>query len=169
MKILNSLRRGAERRKSQSGNPRRQRLGAEALERRAMLSAGPFISEVHPSGSGNLTYAADWFEVTNPGPAALDVTGWKMDDNSNASGSAVPLRGVTSIPAGRSVVFFDDTTSGATAGPDPTVLANFSTAWFGSATPPPGVLIGAYGGAGVGLGAGGDAVNLFDAGGNRVT
>jgi hypothetical protein len=31
------------------------------------------------------------------------------------------------------------------------------------------LLIGAYGGVGVGLGASGDEVNLFDAGGNSVT
>ena len=34
-------------------------------------AAGPLapvaITEVHPSGSGNGTYAADWFEVTNTG------------------------------------------------------------------------------------------------------
>jgi uncharacterized protein YjiK len=131
-----------------------------------MLSAAPFVSEVHPSGSGNGTYAADWFEVTNPGPAPLDVAGWKMDDNTNAAASAVALRGVTSIPGGRSAVFFEGTATGTT---DAAILAAFSTAWFGSAAPPPGVLIGAYGGTGVGMGAGGDAVNLFDAAGNRVT
>ena len=52
---------------------------------------------------------------------------------------------------------------------DETIIASFSTAWFGSATPPDGFLIGAYGGAGVGLSNGGDAVNLFDASGNRIT
>ena len=26
---------------------------------------------------------ADWFEVTNTGTTAVDITGWKMDDNSN--------------------------------------------------------------------------------------
>ena len=36
-----------------------------------------FISEVHPAGSGNGTYNADWFEVTNAGTAAVDITGWK--------------------------------------------------------------------------------------------
>ena len=170
MKISNALlKAAARRRKPHLANPRSRRFGFEALERRALLSAAPFISEVHPSGSGNLTYAADWFEVTNPGPAALDVTGWKVDDNSNAFASAVALRGVTSIPAGESVVFFENSTTGDTAVPDATFLANFSNAWFGSPTPPAGVLIGAYGGSGVGFGAGGDAVNLFDSGGNRVT
>ena len=152
-------------RKSRPAKPRRQSAWFEMLERRALLSATAFISEVHPSGSGNGTYAADWFEVTNASPVALDVTGWRMDDNSNAFASAVALRGVTSIPAGKSAVFFEGAATGAT---DAAILAAFSTAWFGTATPSPGLLIGAYGGTGVGMGAGGDAVNLFDAAGNRV-
>src|SRR5688572_126687 len=159
MQILNSLLRGAKRgRTSHPANPHRQRAASEILERRELLSATAFISEVHPSGS-NSAYAADWFEVTNTGASALDVSGWKMDDNSNVFTSAVALRGVTSIPAGKSAVFFERS---ATTTTDEAVLAAFSTAWFGTATPPPGVLIGAYGGSGIGLSATADAVNLFD-------
>ena len=44
-----------------------------------------FISEVHPSGSGNTSYSADWFEVTNNGTTAVTITGWQMDDNSNGT------------------------------------------------------------------------------------
>jgi len=124
-----------------------------------------FISEVHPSGSGNGSYSADWFEVTNTGSDALDVTGWQMDDSSNGSGKVV-LRGVTSIASGQSVIFIEGTADGST---DAALIAEFSTAWFGSATLPAGVLVGVYGGSGVGLSTGGDAVNLFDAAGNRVT
>ncbi|MFT3746469.1 MAG: lamin tail domain-containing protein [Pyrinomonadaceae bacterium] len=131
-----------------------------------VLAAVPSISEIHPSGSGNGTYAADWFEITNTGTTALDITGWRMDDNSNSFGSSVPLRGVTSIPAGRSAVFFE---GAATNVNDATITAAFSTAWFGSATPPAGFLIGAYGGTGVGLGTGGDTVNLYDAAGTLIT
>jgi hypothetical protein len=51
--------------------------------------------------------------------------------------------------------------------------SNFSTAWFGSATPPAGTLISTYGGSGVGmvggLGNGGDSVNLFLPSGHRIT
>ena len=124
------------------------------------------ISEVHPSGSGNASYAADWFEISNTGTTDLNITGWRMDDSSNAFATAVPLRGVTVIPAGRSAIFFEGTAAGTT---DAAITAAFSTAWFGSATPPAGVLIGAYGGSGVGLGTGGDAVNLFAADGTAVT
>jgi uncharacterized protein YjiK len=168
MRVLKSLR-GIYgfRRGIQSANPvRRRRVCSEALERRELLSASLVISEVHPAGSGNGTYGVDWFEVTNTGAAAVDVTGWKMDDNSNAFASAAPLRGVGVIPAGKSAVFFDNTAATFT---DADVTAAFSTAWFGTATPPAGFLAGAYAGAGVGLSATADAVNLFDAGGQRVT
>ena len=140
-------------------------LGPSHARVSADVAAGIIISEVDPSGSSS-AYGADWFEVTNTGAAPVDISGWKMDDSSNAFATAVPLRGVTVIPAGASAVFFEGTASGTT---DATILANFSTAWFGTATPPPGLLIGAYGGTGVGLSSGTDAVNLFDAGGNRVT
>src|SRR5262249_1854086 len=58
------------------------------------------ISEVAPWSSGNSPLGADWFEVTNIGSAAVDITGWKMDDNSNDFGVAVPLSGITSIGPG---------------------------------------------------------------------
>ncbi len=131
----------------------------------AQSPASVIVSEVHPAGSSS-AYGADWFEVTNTGATAVDITGWRMDDNSNAFGSAVALRGLTSIPAGATAVFFEGTADGVT---DATIIASFSTAWFGSATPPAGFLIGAYGGSGVGMSGSGDAVNLFDAAGNRVT
>jgi hypothetical protein len=35
---------------------------------------------VHPAGSGNGSYRADWFEVTNTGTSPVD-TGWTMDDD----------------------------------------------------------------------------------------
>lgn len=117
------------------------------------------ISEVNPWSSGNSPYAADWFEVTNTGTSAVDITGWKMDDNSNSFGSAVALNGVTSIASGQSVVFIEGNASTASA---------FKTAWFGSNVPS-GFTIGTYSGSGVGLSTGGDAVNLFDANGNRIT
>ncbi|MEP6670478.1 MAG: lamin tail domain-containing protein [Chthoniobacter sp.] len=124
------------------------------------VQAGLFITEVDPAGSG-ASYGADWFELTNTGPVAIDITGWKMDDNSNSFSLAVPLRNVTSIAAGQSVIFFEGTASGTTDG---TIAANFESAWFGSNLPG-GFTIGAYGGSGVGLSTSGDAVNIFDASG----
>lgn len=123
------------------------------------------ISEVHPGGNGNGTYAADWFEVTNVGTTPIDITGWRMDDSSNAFANAVALRGPAVIAPGRSIVFLESDAAGAN---DPAVIAAFSMAWFGSDTPPAGVFIGTYGGPGVGFGNNGDAVVLFDTTGARM-
>ncbi|MDO8361932.1 MAG: SdiA-regulated domain-containing protein [Actinomycetota bacterium] len=121
--------------------------------------ASLIISEVSPWSSGSSPYLADWFEITNTGTTVVDITGWKVDDNSNAFANAVALSGVTSIAPGQSVVFLEG---------DATKAAALEAAWFGGATPA-GFMIGTYSGGGVGLSTGGDAVNLFDAAGNRVT
>jgi uncharacterized protein YjiK len=123
------------------------------------------ITEVAPWSSGNSPLGADWFEVTNLGSTAVDITGWKMDDDSRSFGSAVALRNVTSIGAGRSAIFIETSGSQTDAGN----TTKFSQLWFGSPTPPAGVQIGNYGGSGVGLSTGGDDVNLFNTSGGRVT
>ncbi len=74
------------------------------------------ISEVDPTGS-SASYGADWFELKNTGGSAVDITGWKMDDSSDAFATAVGLRGITSIAAGQTVVFLED---GATSTGDAT-------------------------------------------------
>ena len=66
-----------------------------------------FISEVAPWSSGNSPVAADWFEVTNTKAVAVDITGWKVDDNSQSPAAAVALSGITSINPGESVVFIE--------------------------------------------------------------
>ena len=120
-------------------------------------TASLIISEVAPWSSGNSPLAADWLEVTNIGTAAQNITGWKMDDNSNSFGSAVALNGITSIAPGESVIFIES------ASPS-TILPTFKTLWFG-ANSPANLQVGTYTGSGVGLSTGGDAVNLFNAAG----
>lgn len=114
------------------------------------------ITEVAPWGSsGNnpaIPYGTDWFELTNTGASALNITGWKMDDSSNGT-AKVALVGITSIAAGESVIFTENAAS-----------ASFLSTWFGSSIPG-GLQIGTYSGAGVGLSQSGDAVNVFDASG----
>jgi predicted extracellular nuclease len=141
-------------------------LGSTTSQNITITDNDIFISEVHSAGSGNGTYAADWFEVTNTGTNAINITGWKMDDDSNSSAVSVALNSVTSIAPGQSVVFIELPTGG-----NATNLVNaFNTAWFGG-NAPSGFAIGTYSGSGVGLGAGasGDQVNLFDASGNKIT
>ncbi|MDZ8025178.1 MAG: SdiA-regulated domain-containing protein [Nostoc sp. DedQUE11] len=117
------------------------------------------ISEVSPWSSGNSPYGADWFEVTNTGTSAVSIAGWKIDDDSNSFANSVLLNGVTSIAPGQSVIFIEGNATTASA---------FKTAWFGSNVPS-NFTIGTYSGSGIGLSTGGDAVNLFDSSGNRIT
>ena len=98
----------------------------------------------------------DYFELTNTGAAAVDITGWKFDDESADLAEAAALEGITSIVPGESVVFFQLATADAAA--DETV---FRDAWGGLS----GVQVGYYDGAGLGKG---DTINLFDAGDNLV-
>src|SRR5262249_55249596 len=120
--------------------------------------ADVYITEVHPSGSGNGTYAADWFELYNAGPSAVDLTGWRIDDSSPSFGTAVALRGVPSLAPGQTAIFLEGNASGTT---DSTIDAAFLTAWFGGLVPA-GFLVGNYGGSGVGLSTTSDAVNIFN-------
>src|SRR5262249_15730858 len=127
-------------------------------------TASLIISEVAPWSSGNggptsgpTSLRVDWFEVTNIGTATANITGWKMDDDSHAFGSAVALQGITNIAPGESVILLETTDLAGKS-------AAFKALWFG-ANPPANLQIGFYNGSGVGLSTGGDQVNLFDAGG----
>ena len=115
------------------------------------------ITEVAPWSSGNSSLGADWFEVTNTGSSAMDITGWKTDDDSDSFALGALLTGVTSIAAGESVIFVESSgTPSATA-------AAFAAVWFPGGLPV-GLQIGTYSGSG-GLSTGGDRVNVFDAAG----
>lgn len=119
------------------------------------LSAGAaradvVISEIAPWSSGNSPLEVDWFELTNTGTSAVDLSGWSWDDDSQNPGTAL-LQGVSMIGAGQSVVFID---GGAT------MPAAFIDLWFGGAAPA-GFAIGYYDGPG--LGKSGDEVNVYDA------
>ncbi len=116
------------------------------------------ITEVAPWASSNSPAAADWFEISNPGPRAINITGWKVDDSSATLGTALALNGVTVIAPGESVIFMETADLA-------TTKATYLTTWFG-ANPPTTLQIGSYTGSGIGLSTGGDAVNLYDASGN---
>jgi hypothetical protein len=113
------------------------------------------ITEVAPWASGNSPYGTDWFELTNTGNTAVNVSGWKFDDNSNSFGAAVTLSGISTIKAGESVIFFEGAAS---------KTASFLSTWFGGNVPA-GLQVGNYSGSGVGLSTDGDAVNIFNAAG----
>jgi predicted extracellular nuclease len=122
------------------------------------------ITEVYAAGSGNTSYKADWFELTNTGSSAIDITGWKFDDSSASFASAAAFSGtVTTIAAGQSVIFAEASASN----PESTIIPAFTTAWFGSNVPA-GFAMSSYTGTGVGLSTAGDAVNIFDSTGTLV-
>lgn len=116
------------------------------------------ITEVMSSSGVGGT--ADWWEITNYGGLAVDITGWKMDDSSFAFANSVALVGVSSIAPGESAIFLE------TAAPG-TDITNFRTFWTGTAAST--ITIGSYTGSGVGLSSAGDGVVLFDATGTEVT
>ena len=126
----------------------------------AAAHANLVVSEVAPWSSSNSSLLADWFEVTNTGSTAVDVTGWKMDDNSNAFASSAAMSGIGNIAAGESVIFIETTGTATAAGN----AAKFRQVWFGGSGPLA-LQIGGYSGNGVGLSTAGDAVNLYDAAG----
>lgn len=136
-------------------NIRRPLLGLAAVllaTSATLAQAEVRITEFSPwsSGSSGSPYGADWFELTNFGASAVDISGWSMDDDSAIAGVAF-LTGISQIGAGQSVVFMEGTGS---------ANATFISTWFG-AKPPAGFAIGNYAGSGIGLSTGGDQVNIF--------
>lgn len=121
----------------------------------ANVQAAIVVSEVAPWSSGNSPFSADWFELTNTGSSAVNISGWKVDDNSNSFAASLALTGVPSIAAGQSVIFIEGASS---------ITASFINTWFGT-TPPAGLTIGNYSGTGIGLSASADAVNIYNASG----
>ncbi len=109
-------------------------------------------------------YAGDWFEITNYGDAAVDITGWKMDDNSHASATALLLNGITSVGIGESVVFTEVSSADVAANVDGLHVADFKTFWGLGA----GVQVGSYTGSGAGLSSGGDGVSVWTSSGTEI-
>ena len=108
------------------------------------------ITEVAPWGSGNSPLGSDWFELTNIGGSSVDITGWRMNDDTADFASGAPLVGVTSLAAGESAIFLEDGDAG------------FKNLWFGAPNVPASLQIGTYSMSGVGLSSNGDAVSIFE-------
>lgn len=133
---------------------------------RAALVITEVMSSSGVTGAGTGALGNDWFELTNTGTATVDLTGFKMDDNSNSFALAAAisfstLGATATLAPGQSQIFLESTT----AAPD-TEVANFRTYWGGIAT---GAAIATYTGSGVGLSSTADQVNIFDAAGNLQT
>jgi uncharacterized protein YjiK len=125
------------------------------------------VTEVAQWGNNEPEYGADWFELTNETDGAVSLAGWKMDDESNAFASAVPLLGVPSLAPGESAVFVNPAETATTA-QEEEVVAKFLASWFGSSVPA-GLQVGTYKGSGTGLGGSKDQVNVFNGEGVHLT
>jgi hypothetical protein len=117
------------------------------------------ITEAMSSSGTGGKGTSDWFEVTNLGATEVDITGWKVDDSSFAFASSLALNGITTIPAGKSVIFFE-------VGSPTVDVAAFKTFWGSSLD---NVSVGTYSGSGIGLSSSGDGLVLFKADGTEVT
>jgi hypothetical protein len=111
----------------------------------AITEVSAFSSGANPPNG----YSSDWFELTNLGSSAVNIAGWKMDDDSLSFASGAFLTGITNIAAGESVLFINTAVNTA-----------FVNSWFNGVIPA-GLQIGNYVG-GPGLGQGGDAVSVFN-------
>lgn len=116
------------------------------------------ITEIWPGGLAGTENTSDWFEVTNFGdmPATnLLASPLHMDDDSAAFASSVELEGIDAIGPGESVIYLTDY-----EGPFGDLAAG-TAAFLAMWGPLPGVQIGGAPGS-IGLGGGGDAVNIWD-------
>lgn len=109
------------------------------------------ITEVMSSGG-----TSDWFELTNFGSTAVDITGWKVDDGSFSLAASLLINGVTSIAPNERVIFCENASAA--------YATTFRTFW-GLASE---VQVGTYTGSGIGLSSSGDGVIVFDASGTEV-
>lgn len=125
------------------------------------------ITEVMTNGDTH-----DWFELTNYGDedAVLETTvgevvqRYKMDDSSYALGVAVELKGISTIAPGESVIFIE-VSGGDSAIQAATKVADHRAKWGLADSAQQ---VGYYQGSGVGFGAGGDGVTVFDFNGNEL-
>ena len=109
------------------------------------------ITEAMSSGG-----TSDWFELTNYGSTAIDITGWKVDDNSFNFATSVLLNGVTSIAPNERVMFCENASAA--------YASTFRTFWGLAAD----VQVGTYTGSGIGLSSSGDGVIVFNASGTEI-
>ncbi len=116
------------------------------------------------SKSGADDPTRDWFEITNYGSSAVDLTGWKMDDNSFSFAAGAVLQGIGSIAAGETVLLVEVSRND-TAEEQAQEIVDFRAFWGGLA----GVRIGTYAASGVSFSSGGDALALYNAAGTEMT
>ena len=108
------------------------------------------ITEIHSNASTNGTPAihADWWELTNYGPAPADLSGYRFNDATGGlAAGAVTIESVTLAP-GESAVFVE------------AISPDAFRQWWGAALPPSLQVI-TYATNGIGLSSSGDGLRLW--------
>jgi Lamin Tail Domain len=153
-------------------------VGLLGLSAAAVSMADVVITEVDPTGSSksdpNTGYQTDWFELTNTGSTAVNISGWSMEDSHASNGTTISIgndtkdapaqltigsgaAGTGSIAPGQSVIFLESSSSSV----DPTA---FEAAWYGKNVPT-NLVFGTYNDTtkgNFGLSQSGDMVNIFN-------
>ena len=145
-------------------NPHPALLGLLASAAASVAHAGLVITEVMPlSAHANTSVNGDWWELTNTGATAVNLSGYKWDDTPDAEEPTVSIFPNVTILAGESIIILEEALEN---------VAAWRTAWGLSAA----VRVvnrdqfSAMGGEGFsGLsGPNGDEVNLYDPSGSLV-
>jgi hypothetical protein len=93
---------------------------------------------------------ADWWELTSFETQPVSMQGWRFNDNSGGFTDPFTISAPVVIAPGESIVFVEAITR-----------AQFIN-WWGATNVPAALQVVTYTGGGLGLGAGGDSVNLWD-------
>ncbi len=111
------------------------------------------ITEVESSEAGALH--GDWWELSNFGGSAVDLTGYKFNDSTGGTTTQFFTLPALSIAPGESIIFVESN------GSNPMTASSFQS-WWGSSLSTT-VQIVVYTMSGIGLSSAGDQVNLWDA------
>jgi hypothetical protein len=93
---------------------------------------------------------ADWWELTSFEAQPVNLSGWRFNDNGGGLMDPYVIVGPLTIAPGESIIFAEELT------------APQFTNWWGATNLPAGLHIVNYTGGGLGLGAGGDGLRLWD-------
>jgi len=116
------------------------------------------VTEIWAGVAGS-DHTKDWFELTNfSTTVSYPLTGYKVNDNSGGSGTAVAISGIASIAPGESLIIVMEGTAA-----DVTI---FRSVWGLTASP---VQVGYANGSGLGLGQTGDSAMVYDGSNTLIT
>src|ERR1700753_227849 len=125
------------------------RAASAATPGKIVITEFEYQDALEAAGTSGAKY--EFFELTNIGGTAVDMTGWAFDDNSEAPGS-FSLSGLGTVAPGQAVVVTEAD------------AAAFKAKWGIGTTHPDAVVLG---GENQGLG-NGDEINVYDNGKNLV-